>query len=59
MIDWAQFQAGMEAARKGGELGSLALLSEIQEVGGPLPTEFEGHPDWHLGYDHAIRLARR
>lgn len=58
-MDWQAFEDGMAAAREAGEPGAHATMREARDWGGP---DFEDDPDqsadWHLGYDHAIRLAR-
>lgn len=62
MCNWAMVEAGMKAARSVPDVAVQATSEEAANSGGPdflaesclTPKQF----DWHLGYDHAILLAR-
>lgn len=60
-IIWAAVAEGMEAARSAPDVGLALTTAEAEAAGGP---DFLGeaaddwHRSWHLGYDHAIVLAR-
>lgn len=55
---WAEFDAGMQAARSVPDVALQATTDEAREAGG---ADFlkDQSPDWHRGFDHAVLLARR
>lgn len=60
-VDWADFEAGMTAARELPDVALQATSSEARAAGGPdfLGTDSGDRSlSWHQGFDHAVRLAR-
>ena len=62
MTDWACVEMGMQAARSVPDVAMQATSEEAAAAGGPdFLAENVFSPkqwDWHIGYDHAILLAR-
>ena len=62
MIDWQDFEAGMDAARQAPDVARQATSKEALDAGGPdfdRPEQGDRSPSWHRGFDHAVLLARQ
>ena len=63
VTNWTAVAAGMSAARSVKDVGAQATSDEARQASGPdfLGPDSGGgrSPDWHLGFDHAVLLARR
>lgn len=61
-MNWREVEEGMLAARQAQDVGSQFTVDEARRAGGPDFLGIDGGDrslSWHMGFDHAVRLARR